>query len=218
MARNTPPRSSDDPPRHRHRRRCSRGDPPTSWNQNVLATRTAGSSGRHIAKTHGRAQRSQTAARSPKREGSVSLRHQASPPGRELHRQPTHILNYCDDPVYRRDIQRILNRGESRNGLARDVFHGGGKLAQRYQTGQENQLGALGLLVRQHHRALANRLHPSRTRPPHRHRPSHRPRRRRPPLTARPPHHQPPRPLPNHRPHTARGTPAAQNGSVRNLV
>lgn len=59
-----------------------------------------------------------------------------------------HILNYCDDPVYRRDIQRILNRGESRNGLARDVFHGGGgKLAQRYQAGQENQLGALGLLV-----------------------------------------------------------------------
>lgn len=32
-----------------------------------------------------------------------------------------HILTYCDDPIYRRDIQRILNRGESRNGLARDV-------------------------------------------------------------------------------------------------
>ena len=59
-----------------------------------------------------------------------------------------HILNYADDPTYRRDIHRILNRGESRNGLARDVFHGNkGKLAQRYQTGQENQLGALGLLV-----------------------------------------------------------------------
>jgi TnpA family transposase len=59
-----------------------------------------------------------------------------------------HILNYCDDATYRRDIQRILNRGESRNGLARDVFNGGlGKLAQRYQAGQESQLGALGVMV-----------------------------------------------------------------------
>lgn len=59
-----------------------------------------------------------------------------------------HILNYCDDPTYRRDIGRILNRGESRNGLARDTFHGSrGELRQRYQTGQENQLGALGLMV-----------------------------------------------------------------------
>lgn len=59
-----------------------------------------------------------------------------------------HILNYCDDPIYRRDIQRILNRGETRNGLARDVFHGQlGRLRQRYQAGQENQLGALGLMV-----------------------------------------------------------------------
>jgi len=42
-----------------------------------------------------------------------------------------HILNYCDDATYRRDIQRTLNRGESRNGLARDVFNGGlGKLAR----------------------------------------------------------------------------------------
>ena len=57
-------------------------------------------------------------------------------------------MNYCDDATYRRDIQRILNRGESRNGLARDVFNGGlGKLAQRYQAGQESQLGALGVMV-----------------------------------------------------------------------
>lgn len=35
-----------------------------------------------------------------------------------------HILTYCDDATYRRDIQRILNRGESRNALARAVFHG----------------------------------------------------------------------------------------------
>jgi len=59
-----------------------------------------------------------------------------------------HILDYCHDPGYRRAIHRILNRGESRNSLARDVFHGArGQLRQHYQTGQENQLGALGLMV-----------------------------------------------------------------------
>lgn len=59
-----------------------------------------------------------------------------------------HVLNYCHDPVYRRAIHRILGRGESRNSLSRDVFHGGrGQLRQHYQAGQENQLGALGLVV-----------------------------------------------------------------------
>lgn len=59
-----------------------------------------------------------------------------------------HVLDYCHDPVYRRAIHRILGRGESRNSLARDVFHGRrGQLRQHYQAGQENQLGALGLMV-----------------------------------------------------------------------
>lgn len=59
-----------------------------------------------------------------------------------------HVLDYCTDPLYRRAIHRILGRGESRNSLARDIFHGGrGRLRQHYQAGQENQLGALGLMV-----------------------------------------------------------------------
>ena len=59
-----------------------------------------------------------------------------------------HVLNYCHDPIYRRAIHRILGRGESRNSLARDIFHGGrGHLRQHYHAGQENQLGALGLMV-----------------------------------------------------------------------
>jgi Tn3 transposase DDE domain-containing protein len=58
------------------------------------------------------------------------------------------ILTNGHDPVYRRTIHRLLGRGESRNSLARDVFHGGrGQLRQHYQAGQENQLGALGLMV-----------------------------------------------------------------------
>ena len=41
-----------------------------------------------------------------------------------------------------------LNRGEGRHQLARAVFHGKrGELRQRYREGQEDQLGALGLVV-----------------------------------------------------------------------
>ncbi len=59
-----------------------------------------------------------------------------------------HVLDYCHDPLYRRAIHRLLGRGESRNSLSRDVFHGRrGQLRQHYQAGQENQLGALGLMV-----------------------------------------------------------------------
>jgi hypothetical protein len=41
-----------------------------------------------------------------------------------------------------------LNRHEGRHGLSRDTFHGRrGELRQRYREGQEDQLGALGLVV-----------------------------------------------------------------------
>ena len=41
-----------------------------------------------------------------------------------------------------------MNRGEGRHGVARHVFHGQrGELRQRYRQGQEDQLGALGLVV-----------------------------------------------------------------------
>jgi hypothetical protein len=42
-----------------------------------------------------------------------------------------------------------LNRGEGRHSVARAVFHGQrGELRQRYREGQEDQLGALGLVGR----------------------------------------------------------------------
>ncbi|MGI9119137.1 MAG: Tn3 family transposase [Acidimicrobiales bacterium] len=45
-------------------------------------------------------------------------------------------------------MHRILGRGERRSSRARDIFHGGlGQLRQHCQSGQENQLGALGLMV-----------------------------------------------------------------------
>ena len=68
----------------------------------------------------------------------------------ELGRIPKtlHLLNYLDDDYYRRRIQIQLNRGEGRHGVARHVFHGQlGELRQRYRQGQEDQLGALGLVI-----------------------------------------------------------------------
>lgn len=59
-----------------------------------------------------------------------------------------HLLNTISDPVYRRRSLTQLNHGESRHGVARQVFHGRrGDLYQRYREGQEEQLGALGLVV-----------------------------------------------------------------------
>ncbi|MFA9396852.1 MAG: Tn3 family transposase [Clostridiaceae bacterium] len=59
-----------------------------------------------------------------------------------------YLLTYVDDKGYRRKILTQLNRGESRHNLARAVFYGKkGELHQAYREGQEDQLGALGLVV-----------------------------------------------------------------------
>ncbi len=59
-----------------------------------------------------------------------------------------HVLTYIDDENRRRSTLTQLNRGESRHNLARMVFYGKrGELRQRYREGQEDQLGALGLVV-----------------------------------------------------------------------
>ena len=59
-----------------------------------------------------------------------------------------HLLTYIDDEAKRRATLTQLNRGEARHSLARVVFHGKrGELRQRYREGQEDQLGALGLVV-----------------------------------------------------------------------
>lgn len=59
-----------------------------------------------------------------------------------------YLLNYIDDSAYRRRILTQLNRQEGRHSVARVTFHGQrGELRQRYREGQEDQLGALGLVV-----------------------------------------------------------------------
>jgi TnpA family transposase len=59
-----------------------------------------------------------------------------------------YLLNYVDDEDYRRRILTQLNRGESRHGLARAICHGQrGEIRKRYKEGQEDQLGALGLVT-----------------------------------------------------------------------
>ncbi len=59
-----------------------------------------------------------------------------------------YLLNFIDDEAYRRRILIQLNRQEGRHSVARASFHGQrGELRQRYREGQEDQLGALGLVV-----------------------------------------------------------------------
>ena len=62
--------------------------------------------------------------------------------------QVPHMLKYIDDEAMRRSILTQLNRGEGRHSVARAVFHGKrGELRQHYREGQEDQLGALGLVL-----------------------------------------------------------------------
>lgn len=57
-------------------------------------------------------------------------------------------LDYVDDPDYRRRILTQLNRGEERWGVARTIcFARRGEIRKRYREGQEDQLGALGLVL-----------------------------------------------------------------------
>jgi TnpA family transposase len=59
-----------------------------------------------------------------------------------------HMLALLDDEDYRRQIHGQRNRHEERHSLARKIFHGQrGELRQRYREGQEDQLGALGLVL-----------------------------------------------------------------------
>lgn len=59
-----------------------------------------------------------------------------------------YMLNYISDEHYRRRILTQLNRGEGRHSLGRELYHGHrGELRQRYKEGQEDQLGALGLVL-----------------------------------------------------------------------
>ena len=59
-----------------------------------------------------------------------------------------HTLTYIDDETKRRDTLIQLNRSDGRHSVARAVFHGKrGELRQHYREGQEDQLGALGLVL-----------------------------------------------------------------------
>lgn len=59
-----------------------------------------------------------------------------------------HLLAYIDDENYRRRILIQLNHQEARHSLARALFYGQrGELRQPYREGQEDQLGALGLVL-----------------------------------------------------------------------
>ena len=106
---------------------------------------------------------------------------------------------------YQRRIHHLLNRGETRNSLARDVFHGHrGQLRKHYQVGQENQLDTLGIMINilvlwqtVYRQAALDHLATNGHHPD-------------PALIARfparAPHHQRPRPIQHHHPTTRRRT------------
>lgn len=59
-----------------------------------------------------------------------------------------HVLTTLNDETKRRATLIQLNRPKSRHSLAREVFHDKrGELRQKYREGQEDQLGALGLVL-----------------------------------------------------------------------
>ena len=59
-----------------------------------------------------------------------------------------YLLNYIDDPTYRRRILTQLNRGENRHQVIRAICHGKrGEIRKPYREGQEDQLSALGLVT-----------------------------------------------------------------------
>jgi len=59
-----------------------------------------------------------------------------------------YLLNFIDNKDYRRRILTQLNRGEGRHAVARVICHGRrGEIKKRYREGQEDQLGALGLVT-----------------------------------------------------------------------
>jgi TnpA family transposase len=58
------------------------------------------------------------------------------------------LAMYFNDAIFRRKVNRQLNRQESRHQLARRIYHGQkGELRKKYREGQEDQLGALGLVL-----------------------------------------------------------------------
>lgn len=76
-------------------------------------------------------------------DGEVAARFGDAQQGRALLAFALDVLEYAHDPAYRRTIHHLLSRGERRNSLARDVFHGRrGQLRRHYQVGQETSSAA----------------------------------------------------------------------------
>ncbi len=58
-----------------------------------------------------------------------------------------YVLSYVDAEPYRRDIKRMRNLQEERQGVLH-AFHGSkGELREAYHAGMEDQLGTLGLVT-----------------------------------------------------------------------
>ena len=59
-----------------------------------------------------------------------------------------YLLEYISSEVLRRRVHAQLSRGELRNSIAREVYHGHrGEMREKFRDGMENQLGALGFVI-----------------------------------------------------------------------
>lgn len=59
-----------------------------------------------------------------------------------------YLVNYIDDAVYRRRILIQINRSEHRHRMIRAICRGRrGEIRRPYRQGQEDQLGAFGLVT-----------------------------------------------------------------------
>jgi hypothetical protein len=97
-----------------------------------------------------------------------------------------HVLQYCRDPEYRRTIRHLLNRGETRTAWPA-TYSTATVDNSASTTNSARKTSSTPRHHAQHHRAVADRLHPGRPRPPRRQRSPPRPRRRRQTLPTRPP-------------------------------
>ncbi len=59
-----------------------------------------------------------------------------------------YLLEYISSEALRRRVHAQLSRGELRNSVGREVYHGNrGAMREKYKEGMESQLGALGFVV-----------------------------------------------------------------------
>ena len=131
-----------------------------------------------------------------------------------------HLLDYCNDPVYRHAILGQINRGEGRHELARRVCHGNKGETPPALPARPRRTARSARPRRQLHRSLQHHLYPAGARPARGRGIRGPPRRHPAPNAARIRAHHAHRPLPPHprRPDPPRRVPAPGDPDLADLA